>query len=406
MLTLENLPARTPGLSQESFPPIRNYASGVFMALLIGLLAACAKKVEKTEDIRPVRVVQAGAVNTASSFEIPGEVRARVESRLGFRVPGKIILRKVELGSQVKKGQLLMQLDPQDLSLAQAQAKAGLLAAQSNRDLAATEFKRYQDLRSKNYVAAAVLDAKEVAYKSAQASFEQAQAAYKNQSNQAGYTSLIADADGVITGIDAEVGQVVAAGTPVVRIAQGKDMDVVIGVPEDKVNQIKSMQQLQIKLWANSGERFDGKLRELSPLADPATRTYLAKIVFPDAKDGAADKLAAVRLGMTATVSFKSATANSAMRLPMTALFQDKNQTAVWVVQDNKVHMQKVQLAGSDGELALISAGIQPGQTIVTAGVNILKSDQKVAILNKDAVSEPQKAAANAASSAVSGSAK
>ncbi len=291
MLTLENQPSRDPGLNFKLSTTLKTYAGWLSLALVVGHLAAFSKKIEKTEDVRPVRVLQTSSAKAESVFEIPGEVRPRIESRLGFRVPGKIISRKVELGTQVKKGQLLMQLDPQDLALAQAQAKAGLTAAQSNRDLAATEFKRYQDLRNKNYVSAAVLDGKEVAYKAAQASFEQAQAAYKNQSNQAGYSSLLADADGVITGIDAEVGQVVAAGTPVARIAQGRDMDVVIGIPEDKINQIKSISEIKVKLWANPGQLIDAKLRELSPLADPASRTYLAKIALPEQKaDAAANK--------------------------------------------------------------------------------------------------------------------
>lgn len=400
MLILKKQPSRDPD-RQVNRSSLKTGASWLALMLAAGSLAACAKKVEKTEDIRPVRVIQASQAKAETVFEIPGEVRPRIESRLGFRVPGKITARKVELGTRVKKGQLLMQLDPQDLALAQAQAKAGLIAAQSNRDLAATEFKRYQDLRSKNYVSAAVLDAKEVAYKAAQASFDQAQAAYKNQSNQAGYASLLADADGVITGIDAEVGQVVAAGTPVVRIAQGKEMDVVIGVPEDKINLIKTIPDIKVKLWANPGQALPGKLRELSPLADPASRTYLAKISIQEEKPETA-----IQLGMTATVSFSSPSANAAIRLPMTALFQEKNQSAVWLVQDGKVQLQAVTVASTEGEQVLIAKGVQAGQVIVTAGVNLLKNEQKVNILNKEALAKEATAKASASAAASAGSAK
>lgn len=400
MLILKKQPSRDPD-RQVNRSSLKTGASWLALMLAAGSLAACAKKVEKTEDIRPVRVIQASQAKAETVFEIPGEVRPRIESRLGFRVPGKITARKVELGTRVKKGQLLMQLDPQDLALAQAQAKAGLIAAQSNRDLAATEFKRYQDLRSKNYVSAAVLDAKEVAYKAAQASFDQAQAAYKNQSNQAGYASLLADADGVITGIDAEVGQVVAAGTPVVRIAQGKEMDVVIGVPEDKINLIKTIPDIKVKLWANPGQALPGKLRELSPLADPASRTYLAKISIQEEKPETA-----IQLGMTATVSFSSPSTNAAIRLPMTALFQEKNQSAVWLVQDGKVQLQAVTVASTEGEQVLIAKGVQAGQVIVTAGVNLLKNEQKVNILNKEALAKEATAKASASAAASAGSAK
>jgi RND family efflux transporter MFP subunit len=164
-----------------------------------------------------------------------------------------------------------MQLDPQDLLLAQTQAKAALTAAESNRDLAQADLKRYQELRTKNFVAAAVLDSKEVAYKAAQASFEQATAGFKNQSNQAGYATLIADVDGVVTGIDAEVGQVVAAGTPVVRVAQSGEMDVLVGIPENKINTIRQMSDIRVGLWADPTLALPGKLRELSPVADAVT---------------------------------------------------------------------------------------------------------------------------------------
>lgn len=344
---------------------------------LLSLLVACSKPVEKTEDVRPVRVVTATNTTSDVAFELSGEVRPRIESRLGFRVGGKIVQRKVELGTVVKRGQLLMQLDPQDLLLAQTQAKAALTAAESNRDLAQADLKRYQELRAKNFVAAAILDSKEVAYKAAQASFEQAVAGFKNQSNQAGYATLIADVDGVVTGIDAEVGQVVAAGTPVVRVAQTGEMDVVVGIPENKINTIRQMSDIRVGLWADPTLVLPGKLRELSPVADAVTRTYLAKVSLPaDAKD--------VRLGMTANVSFVAPNPAPVFKLPTTALFQDKGQTAVWIVSGGVVKLVPVKLAGASGEDVLIAGGISSGQQVVTAGVNLLKQGQKVSILGAE----------------------
>ncbi|MBC3932904.1 efflux RND transporter periplasmic adaptor subunit [Undibacterium curvum] len=349
------------------------------LSVVLGL-SACSKAPEKVEVIRPVRAIFAGVSDSSAALELSGEVRPHIESRLGFRVPGKILVRKVELGSVVKRGQVLMQLDPQDIALAQLQAKAALSSAESNRDLAAAELKRYQDLRTKNFVAASVLDSKEVAYKAAQATFEQAQAAYKNQSNQSSYTSLVADIDGVVTALEAEIGQVVAAGTPVVRVAQSGAMDVVVGIPENAINSIKQFSDIQIRLWADSGKVISGKIRELSPLADPATRTYLAKISLPaDVQD--------VRLGMTATVSLRTGSAQEVIRLPMTALFQEKGVSSVWVVQDGVAKLVPVQLGATSGETVAIANGINKGQMVVTAGVNLLKPGQKVSILG--AVAKP-----------------
>lgn len=356
-------------------------------------LAGCSKPVEKTEEIRPVRAVRLAADNLDVVAEFPGDVRARIESRLGFRVGGKIIARKVDVGTLVKRGQVLMQLDPQDLQLAQAQASAGLKAAESNRDLASAELKRYQELREKNFVSQAVLDSKQTAYKAAQASYEQARAAYRNQSNQAGYSSLVADADGVVTGVDAEVGQVVAAGSPVVRVARTGEKDVVIGIPEDKVEELRKMTDVRVRTWAAPSQIIPGKLRELSPVADPATRTYMARIAIPDSAQD-------VRLGMTAYVAFASKTPDARMTLPLTALFKSKSGSAVWVVENGAVRLAPVQVAGSSGDDLVVAGGISPGQMVVTAGVNLLKPGQKVKILGDEAELKAAPATVNGAPAA------
>lgn len=353
--------------------------SAAFSMASVMVLTACSRHVEKVEEIRPVRAMKVAAENAEVAAEFAGEVRPRIESKLGFRVGGKIIARKVDLGTEVRRGQVLMQLDPQDLGLAQAQAKAGLSAAESSRDLAGTELKRYQDLREKNFVGAAVLDGKEGAYKAAQANYEQAAAAFKNQSNQAGYATLVADVDGVVTAIDAEAGQVVAAGAPVLRIAQAGEMDVVIGIPEDKVGTIRKIKDIRVRMWANPAENIAAKLRELSPIADPVTRTYTAKLALPlTAKD--------IKLGMTAVVTFVTKNPNAMIKLPMTALFQDKNVTSVWIVDNGTVKLVPVQLADSSGSDVLLASGVSIGQTVVTAGVNLLKPGQKVSILGADPV--------------------
>ncbi len=345
---------------------------------LVALISGCSKPVPKVEEIRPVRAIQLGAQQAEVTAEFSGDVRARVESRLGFRVGGKIAARKIDVGSLVKRGQVLMQLDPQDLKLLQAQAQAALQAAQSNRDLARAELSRYQELRSKNFVSQAVLDAKQTTYKAAESNVAQARAAYAGQSNQAGYAALLANVDGVVTKVDAEVGQVVAAGTPVVWIAQAGEKEVVIGIPEDKVADLRTITDVRVRIWANPQAVLQGKLRELSPVADPVTRTYAAKITILNAP-------AEVKLGMTAYVSFVAKTPDAMFAVPLTALLQDKAATAVWLVENGAVRLVPVQIGGTSGDDVLLASGVAAGQTIVTAGVNLLKAGQKVKILGDSA---------------------
>ena len=364
-------------------------ASGrsVLLAMLgAALLAACSHAPEKAEEVRPVRVMTVTSSDVDLDAEFPGEVRARVESKLGFRVGGKIVARKVDVGNLVKRGQVLMQLDPQDLQLAQAQALAGLKASESNRDLARAELKRYQDLRDKNFVSQAVLDSKETAYRSAQASFEQAEAQNKTQSNQTAYTTLVADADGVVTGVDAEVGQVVAAGSPVVRVAQAGEKEIVIGIPEDKVDTLRRIGDVKVCVWAEPNDLISGHIREIAPIADPVTRTFTAKIAMPDAP-------ADVRLGMTAYVRFASKTSAPQIKVPLTALFQDKSGSAVWVVENHVARLAPVQLGGASGNDVVLTGGVANGQLVVTAGVNSLKPGQKVSILGEETSNQAPKQA-------------
>ncbi len=355
------------------------------------VLAACSKQPEKVEDIRPVRALLLTSNSVDVNAEFSGEVRPRVESRLGFRVGGKIITRKVDVGTVVHHGDVLMQLDPQDLKLAQAQANASLRGAETTRDLAQAELKRYQELREKNFVSQAVLDTKLSTFKASQAGVDSATANYRGQSNQAGYSSLVADVDGVVTAVDAEVGQVVAPGAPVVRVAKSGDKEIVIGIPEDKVDTLRKVADVQVRLWANPQEAIPGKIREISPVADAQTRTYAVKVSIPDSA-------ASVRLGMTALVQFASKTPNAMIRVPLTALYHEQSRTSVWVIENGAVKLVPVQIGGTTGNDILLVGGVKAGQTIVTAGVNLLKVGQKVKVLGADTPPDaPAKVAAAAA---------
>lgn len=338
-------------------------------------LAGCSKPVEKTEDIRPVRAMQVAPAAGQAVLELAGEVVPRYESRIGFRVGGKIVARKVEVGSIVRRGQVLMQLDPADLQLSHAQAKAAVAAAESTLTLARADLDRYRELHDKSFVSRAALDAKEAAYRSAQSGHEQALAGLGVQANQRSYTTLVADADGVVTALEAEAGQVVSPGMPVVRIARSGDTEVRISIPEDQVDALREGATVSVRTWASPDKPIDGRIREVAPAADPATRTFAARIALPKAGHE-------VRLGMTATVAF-SATTQPTIRLPLPALYNDKGQTSVWVVESGKVRRVPVQLAGAAGNELLIAAGLHPGQTVVTAGVNLLHEGQKVSILGQ-----------------------
>lgn len=363
-------------LTQIPFRAVGLAAAGLIAAGLI--LAGCSKPVDKVEDVRPVRALQLNAAQQQVIADYSGNVQARIESHLGFRVSGKIQTRKVDVGTLVKPGQILMQLDPQDLRLAQTQAEASFKAAKSNFELAEFELKRFQELRKTGAVSQSAMDGKNTAFESAKANFEQAQAAYKSQSNQAAYATLSSDVEGVVTAINAEVGQVVAAGTPVVQVAKAGELEVVVGVPENNVEVVKRATQVEVRLWANSKEVIAGKIREISPVADVATRTFIAKVSLQNLTPKQA---VLVKLGMTASVQFVITTPGSFVKVPLAALYQEKGVTSVWLVEKGAVKLVPVQVGGVSGNDVLLTSGVTSGQTVVTAGVHVLNPGQKVSIL-------------------------
>ena len=347
-------------------------------ALAVGLslfLAACSKPAVQEEPIRSVKVFIVGVSDFDATSEFAGEVRARVESRLGFRVAGKMVKRQVELGQRVKAGQVLAQLDAQDYKLAADAARAQLAAAATNRDLAAADFKRFKDLKEQNYISGAELERRETALKAAQAQFEQAQAQLSSQGNQAGYTSLVADVSGVVTAVEAEQGQVVSAGTPIVRIAADGPRDVVFSVPEDKVTALKVGSQVAVRAWSQTSQ-WTGAVREIAASTDPVTRTFAVKVALTGGEPPA--------LGTTvyAQPSALGHAGVKIIKIPTSALKQDGKSSAVWVldVPTMTVKSQLITVATADGNDAVISAGLEPGMQVVAAGVHVLSPGQKVTL--------------------------
>ncbi|MDE2202526.1 MAG: efflux RND transporter periplasmic adaptor subunit [Burkholderiaceae bacterium] len=360
----------------------RAVAGAAFVAaVLLGgsaLLAGCSKAPPKAPDVRPVRTMTVTSEQAAGTAEFSGDVRPRIESRLGFRVPGKIIARLVDVGATVKKGQVLARLDPTDLALAQQSALAQLSAAKTDRDLAAADLKRFSELFAKGFISAAEQQRHQANFDAAQARYEQATAGYRNQSNQAAYAALEADADGVVTGVDAEVGQVVSAGQPVVRVAQTAEKEVVVGIPEDQVDTLRKSPEVSVKLWADQSRSIPGKVREIAPAADPLTRTYTVKISIPNPPPD-------LRLGMTAVATFVrpgsgAGTSGMGVRVPMSALLQEQGKNVVWLYDAASQTVKPVPVTVGEprGDVLLVTSGLAPGQTIVTAGVHLLKAGQKV----------------------------
>jgi multidrug efflux system membrane fusion protein len=343
-------------------------------ALLTVLLTACGKQVAAPEPERAVRTQVVSAGTASASHEYAAEVKARVESRLSFRVPGKLLIRTVNLGDPVKAGQVLARIDAQDLKLAEAAAAAGVAAARTNRDQAGADYKRFVDLQRQGFISAAELERRDSAFKAAQAQLEQAKAQADVQGNQAGYAQLVADGAGVVTGVEAEPGQVLAAGTPVVRVALDGPRDIVFAVPEDQIARVKLAASqpgaLRVRLWGST-ETAPLKLREMAAAADPVTRTFLIK-----ADAGKLD----VKLGQSATVVLQLPPVPGVVKLPLSAVLQQGGKTSVWVLDPASMTIKAVpvQVGGADGNEVVIAGGLAAGQEVVVAGVHVLNPGQKV----------------------------
>ncbi|MFO7541727.1 MAG: efflux RND transporter periplasmic adaptor subunit [Thiobacillus sp.] len=337
------------------------------------LVAGCGREAPPPpEDIRPVRaeMVTVRAENNGSRYA--GVVRARYETDLAFRVAGRVQSRLVEVGSQIKAGQVIATLDPADYALAVSAVRAQLSAAEAESKLAQQDVQRFTELREQNFISQADLDRRRTTADSAQARVTQLRAESARQGNQQAYTRLTAPHAGVVTAMSVETGQVVAAGQPVAQLAKTGEREVRIDVPENALDALRASKTLNIRLWSTPNTVYSGRLRELSPMADAASRTYGARVSFvqPDA---------AVMLGMTATVDVGHATA-PVLSVAQTALFKVNGQPQVWVVNrdSGKVAARSVQLGEMNGDRAAVLSGLAVGEWVVTAGVHKLAPDQRV----------------------------
>lgn len=345
----------------------------VWAALGSVLLMSCSRpEIDTSEIIRPVRVIELQSSGSTFEESFPGQIEPRFQANLSFQVGGKLVNRLVDVGDRVKKGQVLAKLDPQDLSLALQAAQAQFNAANTEQAQLKTDLERAKTLKQRNFISQAELDRRQLAMDAATSRLSQAKAQLSAQSNQRQYGDLRAPDAGVISMVYAQAGQVVSAGQPVVQWANENEVQVRMAVPESRVADIKAGQPASVLLWSGK-EGFKAEVREVSPVADPVTRTF---DVLLDVSDN--NKLS--RFGMSATVQFSKAGQPNVFKLPVSALVAEHTGAFVWVFDEtqgvvNKRVVQPYEVSESD---FLVKEGLNNGELIVTAGTHVLNEGQKV----------------------------
>lgn len=341
--------------------------------LLASLSAACSKPPPPAEELRPVRtiVAQPGAAELNNVFA--GDVRPRYQSDLGFRVAGKLQARLVNVGDHVVAGQVLARLDPSDLSLNEASSRASVAAQEAQFAVEKSDLERYRRLQEQGFISQAELDRQETKFKAAEAQLASVRAQSRVSSNQTGYAELRADKAGTIVAVEAEAGQVVAAGQVVIRLAQAGEIEIATDVPEQLVGDLKVGQPVSVSLWAAGEKTYAGKIRELSSSADAATRTYPLRVsVDPVPSE--------MRLGMTASVRIARSGLPELIHVPISAMIEQGGKIGLWILdaEAGVVHFRPVQPAAFAGNEVLLADGVKPGEQIVTAGASLLSEGRRV----------------------------
>jgi RND family efflux transporter MFP subunit len=344
-------------------------------AALVSGVAACQEPTAATRPTeRPVLVSRVAYEQRIPDRSFVGTIKPRVESDLGFRISGKVARRLVTAGDRVKTGQVLATLDDADLKLQREQAEAEIRAADASLAQAEAELGRISTLRKSGWSTVTGYDRQKAATEEARGRLVRAERALALAQNALSYATLTADADGVVTATQIEPGQVVAAGQPAVRLARTGEKEAVVSVPEALVEQLRGG-AASVGLWAGAGTRYAATLRELSPSADAVTRTYQARYAIPQAGDD-------VQLGMTAIVTVGASAGDRVARLPLSALYNQGNGPAVWVVsEDGALALKPVSIAALEAREVLITGGVAEGEQVVSLGVQKLDAGQKVRIV-------------------------
>jgi multidrug efflux system membrane fusion protein len=343
------------------------------LLLVVGTtLAACSPPPPPAPPVRPVQLVEARPATGLAAAAFAGEVKPRHESELGFRIPGKVVARYVDAGSRVTRGQPLARLDPADVGLQADAQRAAVSAAQNEVTFAEAEFERYENLYKQKFVSASALDQKRNALDTNRAKLAQARAQLAVTQNQASYATLSAPEAGVITSVQAEAGQVVAAGQTVMKLAREDEREVAIAVPESRLGELKAAAALGVVLWADRTRVYPARVREIAPSVDPVTRTFAVRVAVlqPDA---------ALQWGMTANVVLQGADIPGVV-VPLTSIHREGDRPAVWIYdpQTQQVALRPVTIAQYREDGAIIGSGLAPGERVVAAGVHKLLPGQKV----------------------------
>ncbi len=346
------------------------------------VLAACGQSEVPAETARPVLVVHPAGGAQAAFSAYAGEIRAREESALSFRIGGSLVKRSVDAGDRVRRGQLLAELDPGDAAAQARAVQAQLAAAEAELARTSADRARYAALEKQKLVSRSALDAQNTAHAAAAGQVRAARAQLDVARNQAAYTRLLAPRDGVIANRLAEAGQTVTAGQTIYTLAGDVGREVAIALPESRIREVRVGQPVLVELWSAPGQRLPGRVREISPAADSQARTYAARVAL----DG--DAAAQVELGQSARVYMQEHGEAAALSVPLSAVQRgaDGKAASLWVVDPNsrRVHLAPVRIGAYAEDMVPVLGGVEADAWIVAAGGHLLREGQLVAPVDRD----------------------
>lgn len=348
---------------------------GLAGVAIVAVLSSCSDEKKVAEEvIRPVKIFEVKARQEGPVLQYSGSIRARTEVPLGFRVDGKISERLVDVGQRVKAGQTIARIDATDYELSVRQAEAELASAQKQVEISQLALKRSETLQSQNITSQSSLEQAQLASRQAVAQRDAAQSSLTQAKNRVSYGVLKSDVDGIVTAVSAEAGQVVAAGTPVIRVAQDGAKEIEVAIPEAEVRQFAPGKTVRASFWADGNLALEGKVREVAGSADAQSRTFTVRVSLPDN-----DQL---RLGMTATISAQATSTAPGFVLPLAALSKRDGKSVVWLVDaaSAKVQPRAVQVDGFSDDGVRITDGLKPGDLVVAAGTQFMQPDLQVKI--------------------------
>jgi RND family efflux transporter MFP subunit len=376
ILFIKKQSMESPMFVRSVFSSYYRLLTGAMLALAVIALTGCNEKVaEKAAPGRPVLVATVHYEAESPERSFVGTIKPRIETDMGFRVPGKVARRLVEVGQTVDVGQPLATLDEVDLKLQAEQAEAEFRAATGVLAQAGAAEQRAKDLRAKGWTTDAQMDTSRAAADEARARLNRAERSVELTKNSLSYATLVADTRGVVTATLIDAGQVVASGQTAIRVARFAEKEAVVAIPETLVGRAKSG-IATVTLWSEADKKYAAKLREIAPAADPATRTYLAKFSLPDAGD-------TVSLGMTATLTLSDAATERVAKLPLSALYSQGGDPSLYIVDDKgDVTLKPVTVKSYESNNVVISGGVDEGAKVVALGVQKLDSAQKVRIVS------------------------